>query len=70
MLRTLPQASHADFGIAPDCDRTEGPRQAAFDVDRDWADSDWQVDSTSRPCCGGIGGHRRSCKHDIEALQR
>lgn len=41
---------------AIEADRTD---QAA--ADDAWADPDWQVDSTTRPCCGGIGSHTREC---------
>lgn len=26
-----------------------------------WADPEWQVDSTTRTCCGGIGDHAHDC---------
>ena len=35
--------------------------QAADDA---WADRAWQVDSTTRQCCGSIGGHAPDCKAD------
>lgn len=30
-------------------------------LDDAWADPAWQVDSTTRPCCGGIGAHAGDC---------
>lgn len=30
-------------------------------ADAAWADPAWQVDSTTRTCCGGIGRHTRDC---------
>ncbi|MBN3458791.1 hypothetical protein JNN96_32665 [Mycobacterium sp. DSM 3803] len=36
--------------------------QAAVDAaDAEWAAPRWQVDSTTRTCCGGIGNHTREC---------
>lgn len=33
--------------------------------DEAWGDPRWQVDSTTRPCCGAIGGHTRGCPQDL-----
>ncbi|CRZ14798.1 hypothetical protein [Mycolicibacterium neworleansense] len=30
-------------------------------ADPAWADPAWQLDSTTRTCCGGIGSHTRDC---------
>ncbi len=36
-------------------------------ADAAWADPDWPVDSTTRPCCGGIGDHTQECDAPADA---
>jgi|GEM_PF-3483726 len=41
---------------------TDFNRHAENDGDDSWAAPAWQVDSATRTCCGGIGGHTPNCE--------
>lgn len=57
----LRQAAVALDRAADQLDTKQAQATAVDAADAAWADPRWQVDSTTRTCCRGIGDHTQEC---------